>query len=286
MYRSKNETAKALELAKATRRLAPADGKLGHVLGRLAYENGEHTLSVGVLQEAARRLETDPDAYFDLAEAAYSTGQIAVAERAAEDALSQKAGFARANQARQFLEFVQAVSDPAKAVTLVGHADTVLKANANDVPALMVKATALRQQGDAKTAREIFEKVLARFPEFTPAHRNLAVLLSASPADAKRGLELATKARTAFPADAELAKAFGVMLYHQGNFTRASTMLQEAARARTEDAEVQYFLGLTQRQLKNPAAGNKALERAIELGLPADRTAEARKALAEGKAAK
>jgi tetratricopeptide (TPR) repeat protein len=286
VYRAKKEPAKALELAKATRRLAPTDGRLGHVLGRLAFENGEHAFSVGVLQEASRRLENDPDAYFDLAEAAYSNGQIAVAERAVQDALDQKAGFARANQARQFLSFIQAMADPEKAVSLLSQAETALKTNANDVPALMLKATAARQQGDAKSAREINEKVLARFPEFTPAHRNLAIMLSASPGDAKRGLELAAKARTAFPTDAELAKAFGVMLYNQGTFPRALTMLQEAARARTEDAEVQYFLGLTQRQLKNTAAGNKSLERAIELGLPANLTAEARKALAEGKAAK
>jgi tetratricopeptide (TPR) repeat protein len=286
IHRSRNDAPKALELAKATRRVAPTDGALGHVLGRLAFEAGEHTFAVGVLQEASRRLETDPEAYFDLAEAAYSTGQIAVTETAVQDALQQSAGFTRATQARQFLEFVQAAADPAKSVALAGRAEGVLKANPNDVSALMVKATAARHQGDAKVARETYEKVLARYPLFTPAQRNLAILLSASPADAKRGLEFATKARTAFPSDAELAKAFGMMLYHDGNFTRASTLLQESARTRADDGEVQYYLGLAQRQLKNSTAGNKSLERAIELGLPANLATEARKALAEGKSAK
>ena len=286
IYRTRQENAKALELAKATRRLVPTDGKLGHVLGRLAFEAGESVFSVGILQEASRRLETDPEVYFDLAEAAYSTGQIAVAETAVQDALKQSAGFSRATQARLFLELVQAAADPAKAVSLVNRADSVLKTNPNDLAALAVKAAAARQQGNTKAAIEAYEHMLARYPEFSPAHRNLAIILSASPADAKRGLELATKARTAFPSDPELAKAFGVMLYHQGNFPRASTLLQESARTRTDDAEVQYYLGLTQRQLKNVTAGNKSLERAIELGLSAKLTAEARKALAEGKASK
>lgn len=286
IYRSRNEAGKALELAKSTRRLAPNDGKLAHVLGRLAFENGEHAVAVGVLQDAVRRLENDPEARFDLAEAAYSTGQIAAAENAAQDALQSTATFSRATQARQFVEFVQAASDPAKAAALGARADALLKSDPNHVPALMVKATAAKQQGDAKSAREACEKALARYPEFTPAHRTLAILLSATPADAKRGVELATKARTAFPADAELAKAFGVMLYHQGNFTRASTMLQESARTRTEDAEVQYYLGLAQRQLKDPAASTRALERAVELGLPANLATEARKLLAEGKSGK
>lgn len=281
VLRARKESAKALEVAKATRRLAPADGRLGHVFGRLSYENGEYASAVTALQEALRRLDGDPEVGFDLAEAAYGSGQLSTAEDAAQDALQSSSPFSRATEARQFLEFVRATAQPAQAAQLAARADALLKGDANHLPALAVKAAAATQQGDAKSARTVYDKILSRYPDFTPAHRQLAILLAGNPADAKRGIELATKARTAFPNDAELAKALGMMLYHQGSFPRAASILQESARGRPDDADVQYFLGLTQRQLKNSPDAAKALARALELGLTGEPATEARKALAE-----
>ncbi|MBL8583664.1 MAG: tetratricopeptide repeat protein, partial [Rhizobiaceae bacterium] len=65
VLRTRKEPAKALEIAKATRRLAPADGRLGHVFGRLSYENGEYASAITALQEALRRLDGDPEVGFD-----------------------------------------------------------------------------------------------------------------------------------------------------------------------------------------------------------------------------
>lgn len=281
IQRGRNEVAKALELAKATRRAVPGDGRLGHVLGRLAYENGERTFSVGVLQESARRLENDPDVQLDLAEAAYSVGQLTVAENALRAALQIPGEFKRATHARQMLEFLQATDAPTKALGLATRADSILKADPNDVPALMVKGIAERHRGEVKAAKETFEKAFARFPEFTPARRQLAILYSTNPEDAKRGVEHATKAREAYSTDSELAKAFGIILYHQGTFARAVNLLTESSRARSNDAELHFYLGMSQRQLKDTAAAKRSLERALELELPPALAEEARKALAE-----
>ncbi len=285
VLRARNESAKALELAKATRRLAPGDAKLGHALGRLSFENGEFASAITLLQESLRRLDGDPEVAFDLAEAAYSAGRVSTATGALEDALQANPNFSRAAQAREFLEFIQAGAEPARAAALLPRVEARLKSSPTDLPALMVKATAALHQGDAKSARATCETMLARYPDFTPAHRRLAILLSADPAESKRGVEHATKARPAFPTDTELAKAFGILLYHQGNFSRAVSLLQESARGRSEDADVQYHLGLTQLQLKNTSGATKSLERALELGLTGPAAAEARKVLAETKAA-
>lgn len=283
LHRGNKEFGKALELAKATRQLAPNDGKLGHVLGRLSFENGDHRAAVGVLQEAARRLEDDPEVRFDLAEAAYSIGQASVAERSAEEALKLGSGFTRVNEARDFLELIQAVQDPTRTAAAQATADRIVKANPNHIPALMVKGLLAERSGGTSQAQELYESLNTRYPEFAPAKRQLAILYSRSPASSKRGLDVATKAREAFPTDAELAKAFGVILYHQGTFPRAINLLAESARTRSDDPEVYFYLGMSQYQSKDTTSANRSLQRALELGLPAALATEARKALAEKK---
>lgn len=147
----------------------------------------------------------------------------------------------------------------------------------------MAKAALDEQKGDVKSAKQGYEKALARFPDFTPAKRQLAILYSSHPEDDKKAFELATKAREAFPSNPELAKAFGIILHRQGNHTRAVSLLQESARARTTDAEVMYYLGMSQRQLKDTSTSRRSLQQALDLGLPEKLAAEARRALTPAK---
>jgi Flp pilus assembly protein TadD len=283
LYRSRNETAKALELARATRKLAPADGRIAHALGRLSYESGDRMGSVSVLREAARRLEGDPEVLFDLAEASYSIGQISAAETAFREALAAVPSFPRAAKAREYLELIALFQNPAQAAAATTTIDGVLKSDATHVPALMARGMADEQKGDVKAAKQNYEKALARFPDFSPARRQLTILYSSHPEDDKRALDLATKAREAFPNDPEVAKGFGIILFRQGNHARAATLLQESARARVADAEIMYYLGMAQQQLKESAASTRSLQRALELGLSDDLAAKARRALVPAK---
>ena len=91
--------------------------------------------------------------------------------------------------------------------------------------------------------------------------------------------ETRNKARAAFPDNAELAKALGILLYRQADYSRAASLLKESAAKRPTDADAFFYLGLAQVQLKD-AAAKTSLQRALELNLPADHAAEARKALA------
>jgi hypothetical protein len=77
-----------------------------------------------------------------------------------------------------------------------------------------------------------------------------------------------------------VAKAFGVIEYHQGEFQRAATLLQESASARTADGELQFYLGMSQYELKNRTGSKRSLERALELGLNAELATRARQRLA------
>lgn len=281
LYQAQTEPAKAFELGKATRKLAPTDATLAHAVGRLAYDSGDYTWSVSLLQEASRKLTGDPEVLFDLAQATYSIGQVAAAENTMKEALQASAIFSRAGKSREFLEMLSVIQTPLGSGTASNRVSAILKSDPTNLPALMAKGALDEKSGDAKSAKQVYETALTRYPDFSPAKRQLAILYSTSPDEGQRALELATKAREAFPSDPNVAKALGMIVARQGNHSRAATLLQESARVLVADAEVMYYLGMSQRQLKDQsAAATRSLQRALELGLPEKLAAEARRALA------
>ena len=275
----RHDTAKALELAKATRKLAPDDPEVAHTLGRLAFGAGDYTWAFSLLQESAHKQPDNSDVLFDLAKAAYSKGQVATAETAMRDALKANPAFPNAAQARAFLEMTELTTHPSQAAAVAGKIEQRLKADPADVPALMAMGAVQEQKSDPAAAMKTYEKALAQYPDFSPAQRRLTILYSTRPGDDPKAVEIATKAREAYPDDAELAKAFGIILYRQGNYTRAMNLLQESSRKLTSDAEVIYYLGMAQYNLKDRASSTRSLQRALELGLKGDLAVEAKKIL-------
>lgn len=281
LYEKRNDTARALELAKLTRKQAPSDPRVAHVLGRLAFQGGEHTWATGLLEESARQQPADPELLCDLAEALYSTGRVAAAEEAMRGALAAGTSFGRSARAQQFLDLTSLAADPTKTPPAAAKIEQALQAHPDDVPALMAMAALSEQRADLPAARKYYEAALKRYPEFGPAQRRLAVLYTANPADNQKAYELAAKARKSFPNDAELAKAYGVAVLRQGNYARASSLLQESARQRSADGELMYYLGVAQAHLQRQADAKRALERALELGINDELAADARQTLAQ-----
>lgn len=286
LYAAQSNAPKALETAKAARNAAPNDPDIAHALGRLTFQSGDYPHAMPLLQEAARKEPDDAEIQYDFAESAYSGGRVADAEAALRHALDLSKGAAgalpeRAEKARHILEMMAYSANPAEAAAAVSKINQALKADPADVPALMALGTAQERNSDAAAAKQTYEKALARYPDFSPAQQRLTLLYAANPGDDQKAFELATKARAAFPDDPELAKAFGIIVYRRGDFTRAVNLLGESATKRANDAEVMFYLGMTQSRLKNPAASKRSLQRALDLNLKADLATEARKTLAE-----
>jgi Flp pilus assembly protein TadD len=138
-------------------------------------------------------------------------------------------------------------------------------------------------KGETKGAKQEYLKVLDVYPAFSPAQKRLAILYSNHAEDDKKAVELATKAREAYPGDSEVSKALGILLYRTRNYSRASVLLNESARDRASDAEVLFYLGASQRENKEQAAGTRSLQRALELGLTGSLATEARRLVSSAK---
>jgi tetratricopeptide (TPR) repeat protein len=282
LLRAENDAAGAIAVATAARKATPNNADIAQALGQLSLETRDYSRAFGFFQEARLIRPDDPELLFEFAQSAYLAGQVPLAQSSIQDALRATSGFSHADAARKFLEFIALSSDPAAAAAASARISEALKADPAFLPAMMASAAAAEQRRNVDQAMRTYADVMAKYPDFSPAKRQATILNSRQPTIDANAADLAEKARLAFPNDAELAKAVGIIAHRQGSHARAVALLQDSARTRTEDAEIQYYLGKSQLELKQPA-GKRSLERAVELGLSGELAADARRLIANAK---
>jgi tetratricopeptide (TPR) repeat protein len=275
------DTKKAYDMAKAANQLAPYNPDVSHALGRLAFLSGDYQLAASLLQQTLSVRPDDPQLLFDYAQAAYSVGKVSEAQTALQHALAMNLPATSAGPVRQMLDLIGLATIPAQAAAANSRIGDILKAEPDDVPALMAWATACEFKADNAGAEQAGEKILTRYPDFTPAQKQLARLYAAEPAKADRAYALAAKAHGAFPNDPELAKIMGVILVQRGDYNHGVNLLKQSAALLTTDAEVFYYLGTAQFHLNNRTESKASLQLALALKLAGQPAAAAKQMLSE-----
>ncbi len=271
---------KALAYAKQARALSPNDPKVAGVLGQIAFANSDFAWASNLLHESARQLDTDPKILHDLAWAIYSLGNVPDARDAMQRSLKASPDPATAQDAQIFLALTALEGDPAALASAKAQIEAKLQADPKFVPALMADA-AIDTQGNNKTAAITrYQQVLQRFPDFAPAQKQLAVLYADDPAHLAEAYDLASKARKILPDDSAVAVLLGRLSYEKKDYSRAIQLLQESARHNPLDATDLYYLGMSQLQANQKAAGREALGRALAKGLTDPLATEAKRAMA------
>jgi tetratricopeptide (TPR) repeat protein len=147
----------------------------------------------------------------------------------------------------------------------LGKMNEALAQKPNDVPTLMLVGMLQHQKGDLLKARENYEKILEIKSDFAPAANNLAYIVAENDGDLERALQLAEVARGAAPDNPNIADTLAWILYKRGTYDRALSLLKEASTKLSNNAEVQYHLGMTYYKLNDLEAAWLALKRALEL---------------------
>ena len=272
---------KAFNLVKAAYKLTPNDPLVTHTLGRLAFLTGDYEWSLNLLQLTAQVQPQNPEVLYDLGEAFYSVGRVPDARIAVQNALQTGGAFSRTNEAKRFLAMTDLVNKPAQASAAQSQVEAILKSAPDYVPALMVKAAIAEQKPDLAMAGLIYEDVLNRYPDFAPAQKQLAILYAKDPNNNTKAYALAVKARQAFPDDPVVTKTMGAILIQKGDYGRAVNLLKESAAKNSADAEVFYYLGAAQFQLKRRAESKVNLQQALTLKLSGLQADAARQMLGE-----
>jgi tetratricopeptide (TPR) repeat protein len=266
LYAAKNP-AKAYELAQSAYKLAPDHPAVARIYGRLAYQDGDFKLANALLQQAVQRQTDDSQTLFDFGRSAYSLGKISDATTALQNALQLNLPAPQSMEAKRLLDMIDLAADPARAATATAQVSEILSSEPNYVPALMVDGIIDERNAHVASAEAAYEKILAQYPDFSPAQRLLAILYSQDPARLSRAYDLAVKARAVYPNDAPLAKATGILLCLQGDYSHASSLLKGTSVMLPDDAELFYYLGSAQFKLNQDQAAKASLRKALNLKL-------------------
>lgn len=277
-----NNPAKATELARRARSLAPGDPGVALVLGRLALRTGDATLAYTLLQEASRASTNRTEIAYDLARASYGQGKVDEAVRTLQQLSGPGIDPKLTQAAASFLEMVALTRGtnppPAQAAQKI---QALLEADPTHGPALFASGLVAEAQGQYPNARKAYETLLARYPAFLPGTRQLAILCAERLGDDAKARDLGSRAREAFPRDDTLSAALGKAVARGGDFNFAVQLLTQASASRSTDASLFYHLGISQQGLKKSAEAINALEKAITLEPGAPFAEDAKKRLKE-----
>lgn len=261
------DLAKAYGFAKTAYKFSPNDDESAHLYGRLAYQNGEFKLADSVLTPAVKDHPENFALQYDYARAAYLVGKISAAQSALQSARSGKLPAQPAAEAARMADLIAFANSPDAASPVAAKVPEILQAEPDYVPALMALAKLKELAGDIPAATAAGEKILARAADFTPAQRELAILYSRDQAKLAPAYALAIKARDAYPTDPALAKTIGVIVFQQGDFTRAASLLKDCAAKQPADPEIFYYLGAAQAKLNQKLSAKASLDQALNLKL-------------------
>jgi tetratricopeptide (TPR) repeat protein len=276
---AENNASEAANVAEPAHKIAPDDPEVNSLLGRAEFLKGDYRWSASLLQEAAGVRADDAVVQFDLAEALYSVGKVDSSLQAAQRALDDGLGGPSSEDARRLLKFGALLKGTSFTEDESAQVRDEARKDPDYVPAIVDLAAIEASDGHAKQAASDYERALKIYPEFTPAVRRLAILLSKNPAEDEQTATLAAKAREDYPDDAELAEAMGLVSYRKSDFRRSSDLLEQSAREGIQDPAALFYLGMSQFRLNERSQSRQSLQKALALNLAPDLATKARETL-------
>lgn len=272
---------KAFDLAKAAYQLKPNDPNICSTLGKLAFVNGNDSWAFSLLDEASQEQPTNARTLFDLANAVFCLGKISEAQIDMQNALQAGLPTQLSTEAQNFLVMVGVCQNPDRAEANQSRIEGVLASNADSPPALFASALADAQNSDPYGAEHAYERLLAHHPNCTIACKNLAILYAENLTDPAKSYPIALRARETFPDDPQVARAFAMILFQQGDYTRAADLFDAISNSPEADARLFYCLGICEYHLKDYVQTKTSLEHALSLNLSGQEAADAKETLAE-----
>jgi tetratricopeptide (TPR) repeat protein len=202
------------------------------------YKKGEYARALTLLQESAGKIPDNPELQFHLGMALYMLADEPAARDALQRALANGSAFPGDGEARDALAILLLSLDSAAAPVL----EKRLAARPDD-PVAGLRVTQLHEQKkDAAGARDIYQSLIAKYPQNTAALLGLARLLQNQGSDQAKALDLAKTAYRLAPEDPEVAHTLGQLLYSTGEYKWAVSLLQSAAAKQPNDASVLFDL--------------------------------------------
>jgi Flp pilus assembly protein TadD len=119
--------------------------------------------------------------------------------------------------------------------------------------------------GNWQAAQNLYQKALSIQPDNPQAANNLAYLLLEHNGSVNLALTLAQAARRGLPNSPNTADTLGWAYYHNGAYSVAQPLLEEAVKKASDNPAYRYHLGVTYQKLNDNARARAQFEKAISL---------------------
>jgi Flp pilus assembly protein TadD len=133
--------------------------------------------------------------------------------------------------------------------------------------------------GDWQKAENLYQKALSIEPDNAFAANNLAYLMLEHGKNINVALTLAQTARRGLAGMPNSADTLGWAYYHNGSFSIAAQLLEEAVRKAPTNSTYLYHLGLIYKELNDAARARTQFEKAIRIDPKSPVAERAREAL-------
>jgi tetratricopeptide (TPR) repeat protein len=253
-----NNLDKAYELARKARQLTPDDPSIADTFGWVLYKRGDYQQALPILQESAQKAADKPEIQFHLGMTAYVMGQTDLAKTAFKKALSAKQDFPHKNDSQSRLALLEG-----GAGLSIAQLESMAKEQPKDVIVQMRLGEAYEKQGAPDKAVAAFEQALNVNPKLSTVVTKLAQLNAGPLHNKEQAIGYAKKARELAPGDPQITALVGRVAYESGDFSWSYSLLQEAARQRTNDPAVLHDLAWAAYSLGKINEARDAMQRVL-----------------------
>ncbi|MFV2051389.1 tetratricopeptide repeat protein [Aliiroseovarius sp. YM-037] len=260
------------------RDLTVSTGALARLVQELV-DDERYNAAISFLDERLKNAPGDPTMRFLLARVYGEADQFDEAEAIYRELLNEFPGADRPLQGLHRLLEEQGRDTEAQALI-----DDAIAAAPDAITPRLVKAARLEEEGDIEGAIAIYEGLYEQDDTNVIVANNLASLLATYHGDED---SLGRAAQIAQPLSGSEIPAFqdtyGWIEYRRGNYADALSYLKPASESLSDDAMVQYHLGMTYVALDRKRDARHAFTRVLEIAGDSDQPqfAEARRLLSE-----
>ncbi len=145
----------------------------------------------------------------------------------------------------------------------ISNYQRVIELQSNDVRPYEALGRIYEQQGNWQQAQTYYQKAVTLQPENALVSNNLAFLMLERGGSVNVALTLAQTARKGLPNLPNTADTLGWAYYHNGAYSLAAPLLQEAVKKVPGNQTYRYHLGLTYQKLKDDQAAKTEFEKAL-----------------------
>ena len=231
------ELDKAYVMAEKARQLLPYEPHTSDTLGWILYRRGEYSRALGLIQESAAKLPTEPEVQLHLGMTHYMMSEEKPARLALQRALQSDRVFPGQEEARRRLAILAMDAKSAGADTRASLEKWV-REQPGDPVALGILAALYERDGNSEKAAKTYEAALKQNPKNVQIMIKLAELYSLRPKDLRTALNLAKDAHSLAPDDASISCVLGRLVFRTGDHQWALSLLQDAARKLPDQPEL------------------------------------------------